>query len=207
MQRTHFVPKSSQSTTSSPVQEPPQPSFMVPPAPASSSQKLPGRTQKNPSQALANGPITPSQFMAAFHQAVRLENGERAENDGSEHSNLPFHVKKRIEEWGQISYRQRIAEAFLRAGNHISRTISSPETFNKVLYLSIPINKNGSLGDISSHTFSGIPDLDQYMVKVLKTADFPPIPDRFNTDIFLLTLPITISLKPGTKTYHIHVGN
>jgi hypothetical protein len=162
--------------------------------------------QKGPSgSANISQRVTPAAFMQAFRAAIKTERGELPDNQGSEDSSMPIHVKKRLHEWGQISYRQRVAEAFFRAGSLISRTVSSPEPVDKVIYLSIPIKKNGTLGTLSTQNPSGIPEVDRFILDTLTSADFPPIPDRYNTDIFHLTLPLNISLKRGTKIYTIYV--
>ena len=193
---------------------PPQVSTPQPPAastnPSSPQTAIPSLlpTTQNLSgdQSTNTNSVTPDQFMSAFKNAIRTQNGQSYASEGSQDSQIPLHVQKQLQQWGQMSYKQRIAEAFRKAGALISRTISSSKPINTVIYLSIPILKNGSLGDISHQSLSGVSEVDRYIVDVLKSAHFPPIPDRFKTSTFSLTLPINLSLKPGTGVYSISVA-
>ena len=151
--------------------------------------------------------ISPAEFMRAFKQAVREEQQEaQGQSTSTGTSYGPPHVQERLNQWSQHHYKQRIIEALRKASRLSTRIMQHTQTINTVAHITIPILKDGILGDMRKYPMSGIPEVDRYLIDVFRSADFPPIPDRYKTDRFLFKVPITISLKRGTSTYNIFVS-
>ena len=151
--------------------------------------------------------VTPQAFMQAFRAAIRAERRETQGVSPQSDKNLgPRHVQERMKEWGQHHYRQRIITALRKASRLRSRKMHNNRSINKTVLLRIPITKQGTLGDMTKYPLSGIPEIDQYVLEILRSADFPPIPQRYNTDKFLFEVPMRISLKQGTGMYNLSVS-
>lgn len=147
--------------------------------------------------------ISPSAFMSAFKSAVRAE---RREARATDESHGPDHVQARLKEWSQHHYKQRIIEALRQASKLSTRTMNHDKSIDMMAHITIPIHKNGSLGDMTKYSLSGIPEVDRYIINIIRSADFPPIPDRYKTDRFVFRVPIRIKLKRGTTTYNLFVS-
>ena len=66
----------------------------------------------------------------------------------------------------------------------------------KTIVLEIPIERNGTLGKMADR-ITGIPAADEFIIGVLKAADLPPLPKRFDKERFIYRVRFGISLKRG----------
>lgn len=150
--------------------------------------------------------LTAAAFMDSFMTAAHELRKEKAEQQtaSQENSQAAF-IEREQKVWSQLHYKQRVIEAIGKASQFKSRKIHYNESIDTIAQLTVPILKDGSLGDMSQQTLSGIQEVDRYLIDVLRSADFPPIPKRFNTDIFIFTIPITISIKKGSNVYYLSV--
>ncbi len=155
--------------------------------------------------------LTREAFMDAFSSAIRAERrrsqsgGSRASTASTSTNRGPAHVEERLKEWTQHHYKDRIYGALRRASNITATRMHHEKSLEKVVHITIPINKDGSVGTLYPHYLSGIPEVDNHIIKVFKAADFPPIPDRYNTNTFLFTMAVRVSLKEGSGVYHLFV--
>lgn len=145
---------------------------------------------------------TAADFMQLFKEAVQKE---RHEADKAT-SSYGAHVQDRLNEWKEHHYKQRIIDSLRKASKLSSHTMNHYKTIDRTAQITIPILKDGSLGDMSQYPMSGIYEVDRYLIRVFNSADFPPIPDRYKTNQFLFTVPMRISLKKGSATYNIFVS-
>lgn len=149
-----------------------------------------------------NRQVSAAKFMQAFRSAVKAERSAQSSSDARLG---PEYVQSRLKQWSELHYRQRIGEALRKASKLALRTMQHTKSVNKVVTLTIPILKNGTLGDMSQYKLSGIFEVDHFLMDILQSTDFPPIPDRYNTDKFVLEVPLHISLKQGTGRYYLSV--
>ena len=219
------APSAAQSSL--PPQNPQNPSAQSPTEPRLSSQSIrqekldqrvppPQERQMEPEHSTSKAPsgkqstypegnISPGSFMKAFQAAVKAEREGIYANEGSESSQIPLHVKERLNQWGQISYKQRISEALLQADKKLSRSIISQRSLKTRVHLTITIQKDGSLGHVEYHKYSGIPDIDRYIKDLIEGIDFAPIPDRFNSSTFPFPVTIDVTLQEGTNRIRLYV--
>jgi hypothetical protein len=144
-------------------------------------------------------------FMRAFNSAVHQGQTGHATQSSPEELKVPSHVKERLKEWGEYHYREKLYNALRRASKFAATTMHHERSLEKMVQITITIKKDGTLGILSTQKLSGIKEVDEHLLKVLHSADFPPIPDRFGIDTFVFTLPIRISLKAGSGIYRLFV--
>lgn len=142
--------------------------------------------------------ITGQEFMNAFRQSIEKDRTARpypsAPGSGSGSGTAPQHVQERLDEWLQMNYLQSITKALARASKLYSKYIKPEENFEKTVKIEIVLEKNGTLGEMSSK-LTGIAEVDEFLMKVFKAADFPPIPQRFNKDQFIFPIKINVKLN------------
>ena len=150
--------------------------------------------------------ISSAAFMNAFKQSVQTERQATVagpSGHGSQ-SGIPQHVQERLDEWLYMNYKERAAKAIAKASHFQSKYIIPEKTFEKTIAIEIVIEKNGTLGPMPEK-LSGIPEVDEFLLRIFKSADFPPIPARFNKNRFMLPFPLHISLTRG-GLYYLQVG-
>lgn len=144
-------------------------------------------------------------FMKAFTSAIQKVPVGPSTQSSQEGFKGPTHVKERLKEWGQYHYKEKLYGALRRASKFAATTMHHERSLEKMAQITITIKKDGTLGILSKQQLSGIKEVDEHLLKVLQTADFPPIPDRYGTDTFVFTLPIRISLQAGSGVYRLFV--
>ncbi len=148
--------------------------------------------------------ISGAAFMNAFKQSLRTEREEMA--GGSSYSDSPSSaVQERLEEWAEAHYIQSIYRALKKAARFSSKILNSQADIHRSVPLEIPIEKNGALGKLAD-VITGIEEADEHLKNILKQADFPPIPKRFNKDRFVLRTMLNVSLKKGVNYGYISVS-
>jgi hypothetical protein len=142
--------------------------------------------------------ISGKAFMNAFKRAVQTERFEEEQRTQTI-PGIPPDIQHRLSSWGMYDYRQKVHKAFAKATLFNSRFVRLDEDFNKTITVKVPILKNGKLGDVSTLKITGIKDIDDTILKVLKDADFPPIPNRFGLDMFYEDIEIHVNLPKGSN--------
>ncbi len=144
--------------------------------------------------------ISGSAFMNAFRQSIRAEREEIA-NTTSGRS----HVEQRLEDWAQAHYIEKINRAIRQATLFPTKYIHLDDDIEKTVILEIPIEKNGTLGKMAD-VITGIEAADEFIKSVLRAADLPPLPKRFDKERFIYKVSFGVSLKKGTNYGRIHWG-
>jgi len=159
-----------------------------------------------PSPSPSRNGLSKASFMKSFmHAAQEVRQESQRGASRTEISPQEAFIAKEQKMWSEHHYKQRIIEAIGQASRFRSRSIHYRESINQVSQLTVPILKDGSLGDLSQYPFTSIPEVDRYIHDILKSADFPPIPKRFNTDLFLFSIPINVSIQKGSNVYYLSV--
>lgn len=136
--------------------------------------------------------ISGATFMRALRQSIYAEQRETR----STRMSPPSTLEERLEDWALAHYIHRTFQAIAKASRFSTKNIILQEDVIRSAYFDVPILKNGTLGRMADN-LTGIPSLDELIKEVLKAADFPPIPKRFNQDVFIFKVGIDIYLKKG----------
>lgn len=168
-------------------------------------QQAPVVQQHTPHGTFPSSTVSTKEFMQAFKEALRQEQPPEASHDPQ------TLVQQRLgRQWGQASYTNRIAQALNRSFRTHARSIKHNAHVNRRIVLALGILKDGTAEDLGNQPLSGIPEVDQHLRYVVQQAHFPPIPDRFQTDIYHLKISIQILLRDGAlmfgKGYEVREG-
>ncbi len=144
-------------------------------------------------------------FMQAFSSAIQHGKVYPTAKSSQDAYSGPAHVQERLQEWGQHHYKEKLFKALRKASVHTSTHIYNERSLKKRILITITITKDGMLGKINKNDLSGIQEVDNHIIRILESADFPPIPDRYGTDSFVFSLPIEINLQPGSGAYRLFV--
>jgi len=153
----------------------------------------------------AGTPVSREAFMQAFSSAIQQGNGYPRAKSSQDAYAGPTHVQERLQEWGQHHYKEKLFKALRQASVHTSTHMYNERSLRKRISITITITKDGMLGKINKNDLSGIQEVDNHIIRILESADFPPIPDRYGTDSFVFSLPIEINLQPGSGAYRLFV--
>ena len=149
--------------------------------------------------------ITGAAFGRALSQAMHAEQVSQQERRDSRGQGGPAHVQERLEEWFEYHYKERIVKAINKAGRLYFKYMHLDQPVEKKLVLEVPVQRNGTLGQMPA-SITGIEVVDSHIKGILKTTDFPPIPQRFNKDEYIFRTNLTISLKRGDNHYNVRAN-
>lgn len=150
--------------------------------------------------------ITGAAFMNAFKQSIKTDRETRsAYNNGIEHvSSEPQSsaaqtralVQERLDDWLTRHYVDRIMRALAQESQFHAKYMKPLNSLTKTVLLEIPIEKDGRVRQLPEN-LTGIPEIDEFLTKLLKSADFPPIPTSFKRDRFVFKTQLNIRLDQG----------
>jgi hypothetical protein len=149
--------------------------------------------------------VTTREFLQAFKKALHQEHPPEAVNDPQ------ILVQQRLgRQWGQASYTSRALQALNKSFRANARSIKHHEFIKKDIVVTLGILKDGTAEDLDNQPLSGIPELDRHIRHVVRETTFPPIPDRFQTDIYHLHVTIQVVLLDGAimfgKNFEVTMG-
>ena len=153
--------------------------------------------------------ITGTDFMRALRQSIHRERAEQMIQDEAQSTiygqpSKPEEIAKaRLEEWGEFHYRQRIMKAVGHESLIHAKYITPSQSVRQYITVEISIDKKGHLVKMTEKP-SGIQEVDEFLQTILKATDFPPIPARYNKDIYTYTFRIWMELnKDGFYKLHV----
>ena len=161
-------------------------------APASKAEpSMQQRTESPPKNQSSTKPeISGAAFMQAFAQAAYEDHAAKAAFSG------PAHVQERVEEWQYAHYREKIAQALIKASRMHRKFIHNPITIKTALPVTLIINEQG-IPKPRFHKMTGVDEVDTFLHEFFQVADFPPLPSRFKLKEFPIQITIHLTMAPG----------
>lgn len=137
--------------------------------------------------------ITGAQLLQAFRQAYRTEQWRETTSDSNSPGRLSNYqsgsqlVQQRAGQWKYANYDTKINEALTHACDTYKMGFYFKEEVNAMISCVIIINKDGSIKHLKFDESTGNKELDDYIMDVISTAKFAPIPDHLNCNEYKFT--------------------
>jgi hypothetical protein len=167
------------------------------------SHKKRGSNNKGIQQQQKGNPLTFAKLMQGFLDSL--------DEGGKEFISRKGNPNKRPDnnELKYISYTQKIAWYLQQAWKIDPPIITTFPTQDKTLYITMTIDKDGTLLGLNVNHYSGITEFDTKIVSGIRNAGpFPPIPDHFNSQTHTISFGIVLMGNPfATQQAHQKTHN
>jgi outer membrane biosynthesis protein TonB len=148
--------------------------------------------------------ISGAQLLQAFRQAYRSEQWgtapaytDASHAESGQSAEQRAFVEQRLSRWRYANYNTKVNEALARACSQNTARFYCPEAVHSSITFVIIINKDGSIKSIDLEGSTGDHDLDNYIISVIRTAQFAPIPDHLECSEFKFRHATGVNIDKG----------
>ncbi len=148
--------------------------------------------------------VTGADFMNAFRKSVhqdrqqsrpRTKTGSQAGSSGA--STLPEHVQAHLDELQFDDYRRKLRRAIIKATRLFKKYVRTPNDLNSQTRCAVTLDKQGKIKNFPLLEKTGIDDIDDAIIELIKSIDFPPLPARLGVEELPFTCQIRLHLPEG----------
>jgi hypothetical protein len=140
-----------------------------------------------------------AQIAKGFAYHYQKSRNEQATGNGR----YGAHVQGQLQEFKQVSYRQKVFQA-IQDSSLSSKKVIIRAPINRLIQLLVVIDKKGRLVKSVFSKTTGDAIVDNHIMHIVRTAQYPPIPPKLEQEQYTLTLQASVNVPAGEAVMRFH---